>query len=156
NCADLLIVRCTPLFRGIERLDPRRDYTPSTNAIPAVHVRAQRPVARTSPRRWVSAREVSSPYRRPPRSKRRKAVRLTGLIHSLTNLMRPVERRGSPEAPLRGRILPRLEHLEARLVPAAWLSISDATVVEGDSGRRDAVLTVSLTGHTLTTTVDYA
>jgi hypothetical protein len=54
----------------------------------------------------------------------------------------------------------RLERLDDRLVPApchpAILSIGNASVVERDSGAREAVFTVSLRFHNVTTTVDYA
>jgi hypothetical protein len=62
----------------------------------------------------------------------------------------------------RNKVLPlRLERLDDRFVPApcipAEFSISDVSVVEGDSGRRDAVFTVSLLfGGAHTSIVDYA
>jgi hypothetical protein len=41
---------------------------------------------------------------------------------------------------------PRLEHLEDRLVPNNTLSVSDATLMEGDTGTADMVFTITRTG----------
>jgi hypothetical protein len=54
--------------------------------------------------------------------------------------------RPSPKAkPLPGTWRPAVEALEDRLTPAAMLTISDATVLEGNDGTQNALVTVSLT-----------
>lgn len=68
-----------------------------------------------------------------------------------------LERR-APRANLRPRSC-RLgvETLEDRCVPAAWLSIGDASIVEGDSGTQNAVVQVTVTQpHGNNVTVNYS
>jgi hypothetical protein len=87
------------------------------------------------------------------------SINMNAFFRSLVDVLPSFTSR-SRKARYPGRYLPRLERLEDRLVLApaapALVSISDATVTEGDFGQRIAVFTVSLSGHNRTTTVDYA
>src|SRR5262245_13808719 len=83
------------------------------------------------------------------RNLRRKSDR----SRTVRRCQRQCQRRGSPRAATHR---PSLETLEDRYVPAS-LSINSVSLLEGDSGTQNAMLTVTLTGSVSSpVSVDYS